>query len=49
MFTFPGKINRANEYNRISVQAPQIVGWVQTLMPQLPKPKDGPSKMVGLF
>ncbi|EPE30037.1 hypothetical protein GLAREA_13085 [Glarea lozoyensis ATCC 20868] len=34
---------------RISVQAPQIVGWVQTLMPQLPKPKDGPSKMVGLF
>ncbi|KAM0417030.1 hypothetical protein ACHAPT_012996 [Fusarium lateritium] len=34
---------------KISIQAPQIVGWVQTLMPQLPKPKNAPSKMVGLF
>ncbi|OPB40225.1 hypothetical protein A0O28_0003040 [Trichoderma guizhouense] len=34
---------------KISVQAPQIVGWIQTLLPQLPKPKDGISTMKGLF
>ncbi|OTA07299.1 hypothetical protein A9Z42_0081940 [Trichoderma parareesei] len=34
---------------KISVQAPQIVGWVQTLLPQLPKPKTGVSTMKGLF
>ncbi|KAK8065032.1 hypothetical protein PG997_011779 [Apiospora hydei] len=34
---------------RISIQAPQIVAWVQTLMPQLPKPTNGASSMVGLF
>ncbi|KAJ3532668.1 hypothetical protein NM208_g8337 [Fusarium decemcellulare] len=33
----------------ISVQAPPIVGWVQTLLPRLPKPKDGTSTMTGLF
>ncbi|KAK3365596.1 hypothetical protein B0T24DRAFT_710717 [Lasiosphaeria ovina] len=34
---------------RISVEAPQIVGWVQTLLPELPKPKTGVSAMTGLF
>ncbi|KAG7042833.1 hypothetical protein JMJ78_0006340 [Colletotrichum scovillei] len=34
---------------RISVEAPQIVGWVQTLLPQLPKPVRGVSTMTGLF
>ncbi|KAK8113507.1 hypothetical protein PG984_014033 [Apiospora sp. TS-2023a] len=34
---------------KISIQAPQIVAWVETLMPQLPKPKNGDSSMVGLF
>ncbi|KAF4339605.1 hypothetical protein FBEOM_6481 [Fusarium beomiforme] len=34
---------------RISVEAPQIVGWVQTLLPELPKPKTGHSAMAGLF
>ncbi|KAF2745726.1 hypothetical protein M011DRAFT_504598 [Sporormia fimetaria CBS 119925] len=34
---------------RIKIQAPQIIGWVQTLMPQLPKPKSGHSTMVGLW
>ncbi|KAK7968039.1 uncharacterized protein PG986_002316 [Apiospora aurea] len=34
---------------RISIQAPQIAAWVQTLMPQLPKPTNGASSMVGLF
>ncbi|KAK0706084.1 hypothetical protein B0T26DRAFT_755616 [Lasiosphaeria miniovina] len=33
---------------KISIQAPQIVGWVQTLLPQLPRPRDGAS-MVGMF
>ncbi|KAF5007507.1 hypothetical protein FDECE_6154 [Fusarium decemcellulare] len=31
------------------VQAPQIVGWVQTLLPRLPKPKDGIRTTTGLF
>ncbi|QYT05579.1 hypothetical protein H0G86_012470 [Trichoderma simmonsii] len=34
---------------KISVQAPQIVGWIQTLLPELPKAKDGISTMKGLF
>uniref|UniRef100_A0A0D2Y3C3 Uncharacterized protein n=1 Tax=Fusarium oxysporum (strain Fo5176) TaxID=660025 RepID=A0A0D2Y3C3_FUSOF len=34
---------------RISVEAPQIVGWVQTLLPELPKPKNGVSAMTGPF
>ncbi|KAL0778305.1 hypothetical protein CaCOL14_005958 [Colletotrichum acutatum] len=34
---------------RISVEAPQIVGWVQTLLPKLPKPKDGDSAMTSPF
>ncbi|KAM0548747.1 hypothetical protein ACHAPJ_009743 [Fusarium lateritium] len=34
---------------RISVEAPQIVGWVQTLLPELPKPKTGHSAMTGPF
>ncbi|KAI0453605.1 hypothetical protein F5B21DRAFT_525595 [Xylaria acuta] len=34
---------------KISVQAPQIVGWVQTLLPQLPKPNTGVSTMTGPF
>ncbi|KAM0283934.1 hypothetical protein ACHAO9_009460 [Fusarium lateritium] len=34
---------------RISVEAPQIVGWVQTLLPMLPKPKNGVSTMSSPF
>ncbi|KZL68026.1 hypothetical protein CI238_13054 [Colletotrichum incanum] len=34
---------------RISVEAPQIVGWVQTLLPKLPKPKNGVSAMTSPF
>lgn len=34
---------------RISVEAPQIIGWVQTLLPELPKSKTGKSAMTGLF
>lgn len=35
--------------SRISVEAPQIAGWVQTLLPELPKSKNGVSAMVGPF
>ncbi|KAM0438111.1 hypothetical protein ACHAQK_006842 [Fusarium lateritium] len=34
---------------RISVEAPQIVGWVQTLLSMLPKPKNGVSTMNNPF
>ncbi|KAK6206277.1 uncharacterized protein QIS74_13696 [Colletotrichum tabaci] len=34
---------------RISVEAPQIVGWVQTLLPMLPKSKNGLSTMSSPF
>ncbi|PNP54857.1 hypothetical protein THARTR1_04546 [Trichoderma harzianum] len=34
---------------KISVQALQIVSWIQTLLPRLPKPKTGVSTMKGLF
>ncbi|CCF39588.1 hypothetical protein CH063_10376 [Colletotrichum higginsianum] len=34
---------------RISVEAPQIVGWVQTLLPMLPKSKSGLSTMSSPF
>ncbi|KAF5963922.1 hypothetical protein FBULB1_13082 [Fusarium bulbicola] len=34
---------------RISVEAPQIVGWIQTLLPMLPKPKNGVSTMSSPF
>lgn len=34
---------------KISIQASQIVAWVQTLMPQLPKRDPGASFMVGFF
>ncbi|KAK7936085.1 hypothetical protein PG985_001580 [Apiospora marii] len=33
----------------ISIQAPQIVAWVQTLLPQLLKPTKGENPMAGLF
>ncbi|KAL3459170.1 hypothetical protein BJX64DRAFT_291423 [Aspergillus heterothallicus] len=33
---------------RISLQAPQIIGWVQELMPQLPKPKNAAKGIYGL-
>ncbi|KAF4460909.1 hypothetical protein FALBO_12292 [Fusarium albosuccineum] len=34
---------------RIFVQVPQIVGWVQTLLPRLLKPKDGIGTITVLF
>lgn len=33
---------------RISLQAPQIIGWVQELLPELPKPKDANNRLFGL-
>lgn len=33
---------------RISLQAPQIIAWVQELLPELPKPKGAPNSMFGL-
>jgi hypothetical protein len=33
---------------RISLQAPQIIAWVQELLPELPKPKDASNKLFGL-
>lgn len=33
---------------RISLHAPQIIVWVQELLPELPKPKEAGSKMLGL-
>ncbi|KFZ15398.1 hypothetical protein V501_02726 [Pseudogymnoascus sp. VKM F-4519 (FW-2642)] len=34
---------------KISVQSPQIVAWVQTLLPALPRDPLGPSRMVGIL
>ena len=31
-----------------SLQAPQIIGWVQTLLPKLPRDPAGKSRMEGL-
>ena len=33
---------------KISIQAPQIIGWVQTLLPKLPKDPAGKSRMEGI-
>ncbi|MCJ1379933.1 hypothetical protein MMC17_003036 [Xylographa soralifera] len=33
---------------KISLQAPQIIGWVQTLLPKLPRDPKGKSRMDGL-
>ncbi|KAJ5623003.1 hypothetical protein N7490_011608 [Penicillium lividum] len=33
---------------RISLQAPQIIGWVQELLPELPKPRDANNRLFGL-
>ena len=33
---------------KISLQAPQIIGWVQTLLPKLPRDPAGKSRMEGL-
>lgn len=33
---------------KISLQAPQIIGWVQTLLPKLPRDPAGKSRMDGL-
>ena len=33
---------------RVSLQAPQIIAWVQELLPELPKPKEAGNKMFGL-
>jgi len=33
---------------KISLQAPQIIGWVQTLLPELPPTSTGQSRMEGV-
>lgn len=33
---------------KTSLQAPQIIGWVQTLLPKLPKDPPGKSRMEGI-
>ena len=33
---------------KISLQAPQIIGWVQTLLPKLPRDPAGQSRMAGV-
>lgn len=33
---------------RIKLQAPQIIGWVHELLPELPKPKDAADRLSGL-